>query len=123
TAAVSIFRGAHAWPVSSRLASDSSSRRPSLRTARLMTCQVVASGRAFSISRIQREVSQLHGHTGSNQKSTGIRVRESFMLRFQTKSRSPLTRPGRGSVLGKRVGEDRQVGPSGAVAVALLPLP
>src|SRR4029077_1914088 len=52
-------------------ASGSSSRRFSLRIARLMTCQVMASDRALSTSRIQREVSQVHGQTGSNQKSTG----------------------------------------------------
>src|SRR4029077_13819747 len=109
--------------MSPRLASDSSSRRASLRTARLITGQVMASGRAFSTSRIQREVSQVHGHTGSNQKSTGIRRWAFFMPRVQTESRSPLTRAGRRSVLGERAGEGRQVDQSGAVALGLLLLP
>src|ERR1019366_3239009 len=107
----------------SRLASGSSSRRFSLRMARLMTCQVMASGRAFSTSKIQRDVSQVHGHTGSNQKSTGTRVRESFMVSIQTMSRGSLARAGDGSVFGARVGEGRRVGPSGDVVVAPLLLP
>src|SRR3954454_12113078 len=45
------------------------SSRPSLSTARLMTCHRTSTGRTFSTSIIQREVIQAHGQIGSNQKS------------------------------------------------------
>src|SRR5690606_15318147 len=43
--------------------------RPSLSTARLMTCQRTVTSRTCSTSPIQRLVIQAQGHTGSNQKS------------------------------------------------------
>src|SRR4051795_889416 len=43
--------------------------RPSLSTARLMTCQLVRTSRTCSTSCIQREEIQAHGQRGSNQKS------------------------------------------------------
>ena len=47
--------------------------RPSLSTARLITWKLTSMSRTFSTSRIQREVIQTHGHSGSNQKSaTGL---------------------------------------------------
>ncbi len=52
--------------------SGSSSSLFSLSTARLMTCQDTSTGRLLATSSIQREVSHVHGQTGSNQKSTGV---------------------------------------------------
>ena len=43
--------------------------RPSLRTARLMTCQLVRTSRTVSTSSIHRDAIQAHGQMGSNQKS------------------------------------------------------
>src|SRR5450755_1338583 len=45
---------------------------PSFSTARLITCQVTPTGRTCSTSSIQRDVIHAHGHSGSNQKSTGV---------------------------------------------------
>src|SRR6185312_2671849 len=52
------------------LYSSGNSSRPSLSTARLITCQSTFTSRTFSTSRIQREVIQANGQAGSNQKST-----------------------------------------------------
>jgi hypothetical protein len=45
-----------------------------------MTCHVMSIGRVARTSSIQREVSQVHGQTGSNQKSTGRGAEELVML-------------------------------------------
>src|SRR4051794_24614615 len=58
--------GPHAVFIISRYSSGRS--RPSLSTARLMTWKFTSMSRTFSTSRIQREVIQHHGHSGSNQK-------------------------------------------------------
>ncbi|CAM5651619.1 hypothetical protein SRIMM317S_06085 [Streptomyces rimosus subsp. rimosus] len=55
----------------SRYSSGSSSSLSSFNTPRLITCQRTSTGRTFSTSSIQREVSQAHGQDGSNQKSAG----------------------------------------------------
>ena len=56
-------------PVQPR-AVGSSRSRPSFSTERLITWKTVVTGRTFSTSSIQREVSQAQGQAGSNQKST-----------------------------------------------------
>jgi hypothetical protein len=48
----------------------SGSSRPSLRTDRLITLNRTSSGRTFSTSRSQRDVSHAHGQSGSNHMST-----------------------------------------------------
>ncbi len=54
-------------PSSRRSSGDRS--RPSLSTARLITCQCTSRSRTFSTSSTQRLVIQAQGHSGSNQKS------------------------------------------------------
>src|ERR1700691_1596958 len=70
SAAIATRTGPHAWAISSRYCSGRS--LPSLTTARLITCQRAATGRTFSTSSSQRDAIQAHGHSGSNQKSTGV---------------------------------------------------
>src|SRR5215469_1026349 len=52
------------------LYSSDRSSRPSLSTARLITCQRGATGRTLATSSIHRDVIHAHGQAGSNQKST-----------------------------------------------------
>src|SRR3954454_13296229 len=59
--------GPHA--VSSIFRYSSGRSRPSLSTARLITCQLVRTSRTCSTSCIQREAIHAHGQSGSNQKS------------------------------------------------------
>ena len=60
--------GPHAFFIISTYCSGMS--RPSLSTARLITCQDTSRSRTCSTSSTQREVIQAHGHRGSNQKSS-----------------------------------------------------
>ena len=59
--------GCHAVVMNSWYSSGRS--RPSLRTARDITCQRTVTSRTCSTSSIQREVIHAHGQRGSNQKS------------------------------------------------------
>ena len=66
SAAIATRTGPQAFFIISWYSSGRS--RPSLSTARLMTWKFTSMSRTFSTSRIQREVIQHHGHSGSNQK-------------------------------------------------------
>src|SRR3712207_9486824 len=62
--------GPHASAISCWYSAGSS--RPSLRTARLITCQRTSRVRTCAASRIHRLAIHAHGQMGSNQKSTGV---------------------------------------------------
>src|SRR5690625_3942730 len=68
SAAIATRTGPSALAMPSRYSSERSSRS-SLSTARLITRKCTSISRTFSTSRIQREVIQHHGQSGSNQKS------------------------------------------------------
>ena len=69
-AAVSTRTGPHASCISSTYCSGSS--RPSLSIDSDITCHWMAKGRWSATSSSHRDVSQVHGQTGSNQKSTRV---------------------------------------------------
>src|SRR4051812_39749389 len=89
-------------PIRARYRSDTSSSRFSFSTDRLITCHRTVTGRTFSTSSIHRDVSQAHGHIGSNQKSAilGCRSEEPLTGTPRTVVDGDGVRWGRGSGAG-----------------------
>ena len=88
SAAMATRTGPHAFFIISRYSSGRS--RPSLSTARLITWKFTSMSRTFSTSRIQRDVIQHHGHSGSNQKPATSFLAINEILSNRRCGRTPL---------------------------------
>ena len=76
-------------PQPTSVSPSGSTSRPSLSTDRLITCQRRASGRTVAASTSHREVTQVYGQLGSNQKST-FRATGHLLTDQEKVTRSPI---------------------------------
>src|ERR1700704_2077749 len=110
--------GPQAFFIPSRYSSGRS--RPSLSTARLITWKFTSTSRTFSTSKIQRDVIQHHGHSGSNQKPAWSFLaidRSSRQAGGQSSVQHNLARPAHVPVTRSADVSDRQLGRVAQAAV------